>query len=205
MTGAAGALRMLVMAPELDAELLAGAVRQVTNRTATVEVDRAPAVRARDLVATLARRDDLATHEVVVLSVRSGLADREDGRVDPRAYIDAVTAAADLVKATDGCLLLVNGSSVVPGPRDDERRAVSLDIARLNLAALRLSMATGLSVIDVDRIIAELGGDDHVTGVLEYAAAARAAIAEEAAYVLEDYGFFDDRPVLDQIGQGARR
>ena len=202
MIGAAGIVRILVLAPELDGELLAAAVRQVTTGAGTVTIDVAPAVPGRDLVAALVARDDLSAYDVLVLSARSGL---DDTGGDGTEFVDAVTAAVEVVKAAGGRVLVVNGSTVVPGPRGDERSATSLAISRLNLAALRLSMSTGLSVIDVDRIIAELGGDDHVTGVLEYAPGARAAIAAEVAYVLEDYGFFDDRPVLEQIGQGALR
>ncbi len=62
-------------------------------------------------------------------------------------------------------------------------------------------MALGVSVVDVDRVIANVGGSDTVTGPLEYAAAAQTAIAEDLGYVLGDIGFFERRPLVAQVGQ----
>ena len=129
--------------------------------------------------------------DVVVFGIGAGLT------VDRDTFLTAATRAIDAAQAAGCRVLLVNGSTVVT-PRDRDR---SVAIAALNLAAVELSMQTGISVIDVDRAVAELGGDAHVNGVLSYSPEASAAIREELVRVLADYGFFDDRPLLEQVGQ----
>ena len=114
-----------------------------------------------------------------------------------------MSALMQVARTADARVLLMNDSTVVPRDRVSPQEPLSLDIARLNLAALELSVATGLSVIDVDRLIAELGGEPHVEDGLRYSAAARQVIVTELARVIEDYGFFDDRPLLEQIGRAS--
>lgn len=71
---------------------------------------------------------------------------------------------------------------------------------KLNLALIELSYAHGISVIDVDRVVAELGAAAHVLGRASYSAEAIVAIQEEFVRVLGDIGFFESRPLLMQVG-----
>lgn len=101
-------------------------------------------------------------------------------------------------------VIICNGSSVVPSERVSNYHNLawssSLQVHRLNLAVLELSVSEGISVIDVDRIIAERGANDHVLGLLEYSGEACGAVANELLRVLADYGFFEPRPLLVQMG-----
>ena len=132
--------------------------------------------------------------DVAILDVACGLG-------AGASFVDDVTSAIEALKGKGVTVLVVNGSTVVP---DDDDRTRSLEIAALDLACLRLSVTTGISIVDADRIIAELGGDEHVAGVLEYSDVARRAIVDEVVRILEDYGWFDDRPVLAQVGWRQR-
>ena len=168
---------------------LAAAIADQTDGQVHADLVVEPSPPAAELAAHLRTREDLAQTDVVVLGV--GCA------ADPAAFRTAARAAVDVAKEAECHVLLVNGSTVVA----DEPRARSVDIAALNLAAVELSMATGISVIDADRAVAELGGDADVEAPLMYRPEAHGAIQRELVRVLADYGFFDDRPLLAQVGQ----
>lgn len=74
-------------------------------------------------------------------------------------------------------------------------------IHRLNLTLIQLSTHEGISLIDVDRIIAELGGAAHVPQRLVYSDEALTALRHEFQRVLADIGFFERRPLVLQVGQ----
>jgi hypothetical protein len=74
---------------------------------------------------------------------------------------------------------------------------------RLNLMLLGVSHDEGISVVDIDRKIAEVGGGESVIGVARYNSLGCATIAEEIVRIIEDYGFLDDRPLMEQIGARA--
>jgi hypothetical protein len=76
---------------------------------------------------------------------------------------------------------------------------------RLNLMLIGVSHDEGISIIDVDRKIAEVGGDQAVTGAARYGEAGCSAIVEEVVRIVEDYGFLDDRPLMEQVGAAAGR
>lgn len=78
---------------------------------------------------------------------------------------------------------------------------LSLRIHKFNLALMEISVLEGISIIDIDRLIAELGGDGHVLKCLCYSNAAYYDICQEFQRVLEDIGFFENRPLIMQIGQ----
>jgi hypothetical protein len=63
----------------------------------------------------------------------------------------------------------------------------------------------GISIIDVDRKIAEVGGDHAVTGAARYSEVGCLAIVDEIIRIVEDYGFLDDRALMEQIGAAAGR
>lgn len=76
---------------------------------------------------------------------------------------------------------------------------------RLNLMLIGVSHDEGISIIDVDRKIAEVGGDSSVTAAARYSGPGCEAIVEEIVRVVEDYGFLDDRPLMEQVGAVAGR
>ncbi len=77
---------------------------------------------------------------------------------------------------------------------------ISLRIQRLDLMVIGVSHEEGISIIDVDRKVAELGAGGNVVAPMVYGPAAAAAIIDETMRVVADYGFLDDRPLLAQVG-----
>jgi hypothetical protein len=77
---------------------------------------------------------------------------------------------------------------------------LALRVRKLNLAIMQLSASEGISIIDVERLVAELGGE-HVLKALLYSDEAHRAVSQEFLRVVEDIGFFQERPLLMQIGQ----
>jgi hypothetical protein len=110
------------------------------------------------------------------------------------------------IKASSGARVIVlNVSSYDPTETTFnhqlvESEPVSVRAHRLNLETMRLSFDEGISVLDVDRILAELGGRQHIDSFLDYSATARRVIVDELVAVIDDYGYFDDRPILEQVG-----
>lgn len=78
-------------------------------------------------------------------------------------------------------------------------------ILHFNLALSEISALEGISIVDVDRLIAELGGKGHVIKALQYSMHAYQEICREFLRVVEDIGFFEKRPLLRQIGQGRNQ
>ena len=200
-------LHVLVLAgPDLarttgaTGDALAAALRAAGRGECAVDVRLEPCPPTDRLAQNVSERTDLGDIDVMVLATSAALQTRPEG--DLRAtFFDAVAALMPVARAADIRVLLANDSTVVRRDRLLPQDPLSLDIARLNLAALELSVATGLSVIDVDRLVAELGGENHVDDALRYSATVREAIVAEVVRVIEDYGFFDDRALLEQIGR----
>lgn len=120
-------------------------------------------------------------------------------------YMAAVREVVGRVRASSGAHVLLVGMSTVGGEdklsyhdRPDDHR---LRAHRLNAAQIRLSMALGVSVVDVDRVLANLGAAGEVVGPLAYSDRANRVIAEEIADIIADIGFFEDRPLVAQVGQ----
>lgn len=76
---------------------------------------------------------------------------------------------------------------------------------RLNLMLIDVSHDEGVSLIDIDRKIAEAGGDSAVTAAARYSEPGCEGIVEEIVRIVEDYGFLDDRPLMEQVGAAAGR
>jgi hypothetical protein len=148
--------------------------------------------------------------DVVLLSIADDVRNLSGQGVAARAATDQVRedleAVVRILKDTVGAHVLVaNASTVDPG--DDRfsyfgttEEPVSLRVQRLDLLVVLVSHDLGISVIDIDRLIAELGGATHVESAMSYGPEACATIAGEVVRILEDYGFLDDRPLLAQVG-----
>lgn len=81
---------------------------------------------------------------------------------------------------------------------------VALRIQHLNRTIIEISVKEGISVIDVDRVIAELGAIEHVSRVLDYSKQACQTLCEEFLRVMEDIGFFEKRPLIMQLGHQGK-
>lgn len=79
---------------------------------------------------------------------------------------------------------------------------LSLRVHEFNLALMQISASEGISIIDVDRLLGELGTNCHVIKALHYSLEAYQAIRLECLRVMEDLGCFEDRRPGVQIGQG---
>jgi hypothetical protein len=72
---------------------------------------------------------------------------------------------------------------------------------QFNLALMELSIQEGISIIDVERLVAELGASRNVLQAGCYSSEVHASILGEFLRVLEDVGFFEDRPLVMQVGR----
>lgn len=151
--------------------------------------------------------------EIVLLSIAQDIRELgSDGTSIDEAVHDVeanLVAVIELIKEKVGAHVLVASASTVDPDqevfnyRDASEEPMSLRAHRLDLLLIGVSHDEGISIIDVDRKIAEAGGARSVTAVLDYNAHGCQAIAAEIVRVLEDYGFFDDRPLLAQAGASA--
>jgi hypothetical protein len=139
--------------------------------------------------------------DLTVLVFDGDLPDRWPG-ID-RARHDLTAAVVEL-KATGTRIVAISAATVDPtrtsrAAREQERTAHELD-----LVLFELSIAEGISVLDVDRIVAELGGRDHLDGFLDYGTVALDRITAGLVAIVEDYGFLEERPLLPQVGAKRR-
>jgi hypothetical protein len=156
-----------------------------------------------------------ADPDIVVLSIADDVAALPERALSTEEAVQAVradlVAITDLIKSRIGAHVLVAGVSTVD-PTDETcnyqglaQEPLSLRAHRLDLMLVGVSHDEGISIIDVDRLVAEIGAATAVTGAMEYSARGCDAIATEIVRILEDYGFFDDRPLLAQVGaKGAK-
>jgi hypothetical protein len=70
----------------------------------------------------------------------------------------------------------------------------------LNLVVVDVSHSEGISVIDVDRKIAEVGAENAVVAPSRFNEVGCGVIAGEVVRLIEEYGFLDERPLLEQVG-----
>ncbi len=127
------------------------------------------------------------------------------GRVEVDAFKENLTKLIRTVKERWGAhVVVLNGSTLDPGDRTynyrEIRETLALRIHKFNRALMEISVLEGISIVDVDRLIAELGGGRHVLQPLRYSADAHAAICREFLRILEDIGFFENRPLVMQVG-----
>jgi len=139
------------------------------------------------------------------LTARFKAAFESAGPLSPDAYMATMREVIASVRDRTGAHVILYGASTLGEDlnpsyhgRDDDHR---LRLHKFNAAQIRLSMALGVSIIDVDLLIANVGGRTLVTGPLTYGDAARDVITEDIAFVLGDIGFFQKRPLVAQVGQ----
>jgi hypothetical protein len=89
-------------------------------------------------------------------------------------------------------ILIYNVSSVIPGEQVHDYEGIgeifSTRIRRFNLALIELSQQTGISIIDVDNIVARAGADRMKFSAVHLTGDGCRAVAEEVVRVLDDLG-----------------
>lgn len=113
-----------------------------------------------------------------------------------------------LKREVEAHLIFLNASTVDPDDLTSNFHALpeqpfSLKAHQLDTILMDLSFAHGISIVDADRLLAELGASTHVVGPLDYSPKACGALCAEVERVLDDYGFFEERPLVMQVGQEA--
>jgi hypothetical protein len=127
--------------------------------------------------------------DAVILSV---LPDIRDRRVSPEETEHNLVETARLLDQGSGThLFVLNCSSF--DPEDEsftyagrEPEPLSLRTHRFNIAVIRAALRSGLSVIDVDNLLAEAGGEEHVEAPFRYSASLNALIRQELAQALKE-------------------
>lgn len=131
------------------------------------------------------------------------------GQQSAAEYKENLTQLVQALKEkTTAHIMLVGSSTFDP---DDQTYSfhgiedtLTLRTHRFNLVMMELSVAAGITFIDVDRLLAELGCETHVHKVLTYSDETYQAICEDIVRVITDVGFFEKRPILVQMGQRSR-
>jgi hypothetical protein len=207
----AGLIRIIVIdAPDLRSVLEDGGdlVADIARHTAgdhAAEVRYWTGLNLEGLAASLtARSDELAEADVVLLS--AGLAIPLDGRsTDIEQWFTAPLAEAiGVLKRHNVFVLVFNGSTYDPSETSlswtDSSRQPSLVVHRLDAAFIGLSVLDGISIVDVDRLIAEMGGIDGVKSLFHYTPAGAAAVRAEIVRILDESRFFTSGHTVSQIG-----
>lgn len=137
--------------------------------------------------------------DVIVLSIGPDIS--SDGDVD--AFRSQGLELISVIKERVGAhLVFVNSSSIAPGTTpgswDNE---TSERIHRLNRIVIEFSEREGVSIVDVDRLAAEMGAGTHVLRTDYYSDALEQAIGAELIRILDDYGYFEERPLVAQVGR----
>jgi len=201
--------------PRIDAMLCADASLQraleASREGVTVSVTSEPDTGIRSLLADQKAGTSATTAdstELVILSVDGDLTSTDEN-LDPAAYRRSMIEAIQTIKNTsEARVIVLNASSYDPTEATFNHQLatqppLSLAAHRLNLEAMRLSFDEGISILDVDRILAELGGKEHIPSFLDYSPTAQKAIVAELVAVIDDYGFLDERPILEQVGSAS--
>jgi hypothetical protein len=115
------------------------------------------------------------------------------GLLEPSASMANLARIVERIRArSDAPILIYNVSAVVPGEQihahDGVGDLLSTRIRRLNLGLIELSQATGVSIIDVDAVVARAGSDRMKYDATHLTGEGCRAVAEEVVRVLDDLG-----------------
>ena len=131
------------------------------------------------------------------------------GQLTAVEYKENLTQLVQTLKEkTDAHIILFGASSFDPDDQTHNFHGkednLTLRVHRFNVVMLQLSSEEGITFIDVDRILAELGCGEHVLKALTYSDTTYQTICEEFMRVITDVSFFEERPILVQMGQRKR-
>lgn len=73
-------------------------------------------------------------------------------------------------------------------------------VHRFDQALIHLSVSEGISIVDIDHVVAVMGAAGRLDGRLGYPDEALEEGAEDLVRVMEEIGFFEQRPLLEQAG-----
>lgn len=154
------------------------------------------------------RETDPPTRPVLLLvAPDQGLAPTDDSpQLTAQATIQLLERATSTAKSLwNAHVIAFNVATAQPGVRISQvmpgEEPLSISAHRVDRLLIDLSHRTGISVVDVDRIVAEIGALQHTNRPFEHSDAACDAVTSELVDVMAEYGFFDDRPLLPQIGK----
>jgi hypothetical protein len=202
---------VVVDAPDLHCAFTAPSVlaEDIARHTAgdhTAEITHWTGVDLENLgAALLARSDELDSSDVIVLS--AGLALPLDGRsTDVQDWFTRPLAeAVAVLKRHNVFVIVLNASTVDPSETSSSwskgSHQPSVLVHRLDAALIRLSVLDGISIVDVDRLVAEMGATVGVHGLLDYTPAGGDAVRAEIVRILDDSRFFTTAPVVVQVGR----
>jgi hypothetical protein len=119
------------------------------------------------------------------------------GFLGPGASMDNLARICDQLRAKgDLPILVYNMSAAVPGEQvhchEGLGEILSTRIRRFNLALVELSQRTGISVVDVDAVVARTGADRLLVDPSHLTAEGCRLVAEEVVRILHDRGCFDE-------------
>ena len=188
---------------------LVARVHECTQGSTTVRLRHASADTSERLLVEVRADPALLTDaDIVVLSVASDVTPNGTGEEAARRFEESMEELTRLAKDRGAHVIVFNASSFDPTDTTSCYSGVddtpALFVQHLNCALIRLSMLDGISIIDTDRIISEIGGRSHVEKLLSYSPHACDLLCRELVRVLDDYGFFQDRPLLAQVGRRNR-
>lgn len=149
--------------------------------------------------------------DLIVFSLHGDLLGAADAGTNPEEFTKNMLTVTRLLKEQlEAHMIFFNASTIEPGQKISnyrrlEQEPFSIRAHKLDLALMELSVLEGISIIDADRLLAELGAARHVMGPLDYSAVACEALCQELLRVAEDYGFFEERPLVMQVGQKKKR
>lgn len=119
------------------------------------------------------------------------------GHMSVEDSMQNLTAIVERIRQTrDVPILVYNLSPIIPG--DFVHCYLGLDetyatrIRRFNLALIELSQAIGISIVDLDAIVARHGANTLKLDAMHLTAEGYRRVAEEVVRILNDLGVFDD-------------
>ena len=127
-----------------------------------------------------------ATQDLVFISVAAGAASSvaSTGHLDIQATLHK---AVDAVPVSAHVFLIIPSTLVAPQGTPGEIHPLTIEFHQRNLAAVLVAAETGVSIIDLDRLVAEAGGTSTVLGPAHYTEPLLEVARAEIIRVLHDY------------------
>jgi hypothetical protein len=118
------------------------------------------------------------------------------GFLEVAASMEHLSRICQEIRArSDARILIYNLSAAVPGDAvhcyQGLGEVLSARIRRFNLALVELSERLGISVVDVDTVVARAGAERVKIGLLHLTPEGNALVAREVTRILQDLGCFD--------------
>lgn len=125
-----------------------------------------------------------------------------------RGFGAAMTEVVRQLKNGGSEVVFLNASTIDPSDFATNYAGLSdepfsMVAQRLDLDLLRLSVSEDVSIVDADRILAELGASALVVGPTDYLVDGCAAVCTETARIIDDIGLLD-KVFLNHTTEGAR-